>query len=193
MENAVWASFFHTLSTDDDPHHDRCPAGTESWCFFRRAEASNTEPRPHSKPPPRDIAQALVPIYKRLGDPQLLQRCLAGKTQNSNEGFHSMLWRVCPKERWAGRRTVDTALAVCAQRFNKGSAAHLDVLMELDIVGGELAEQSAEKEDVRRVKDATRKSSEQAKKRRKAIDAVHRQEREHRQGVEGVQYAAGQF
>ena len=189
----MWSSFFHTLSTDEDPHHDRCPAGPNSWCFFQRALANNVEPRPHSKPLPRDIAQALLPVYRRLGDPQLLQRCLSGKTQNSNEGFHSTLWRVCPKERWASRRTVDTAVAVCAQRYNKGSSAHLDVMLELDIVGGVLAEDRFEKEDLRRVKEATHKSSEQAKTRRKAIEAVQRQERERRRGQEGVQYAPGGF
>ena len=83
MEEAAWASFFHTLSTDADPHHSRCPKGASSWCFFQRALASHTVPRPHSKALPRDIAEALLPVYKRLGDPQLLTRCLAAKTQNS--------------------------------------------------------------------------------------------------------------
>ena len=30
MRNAVFASFLHALSTDEDPHHDRCPAGSSS-------------------------------------------------------------------------------------------------------------------------------------------------------------------
>ncbi|KAK2182012.1 hypothetical protein NP493_372g05029 [Ridgeia piscesae] len=39
MRNALFASFFHALSTDEDPHHDRCPAGSSSRCFFHRAVA----------------------------------------------------------------------------------------------------------------------------------------------------------
>ena len=193
MEDAVWASFFHTLSTDDDPHHERCPAGRQSWCFYKRAEASSAAPRPHSKPLPRDIAESLVPIYKRLGDPQLLTRCLSGKTQNSNESFHSMVWRACPKERWAAKRTVDTAVAICVQRFNKGSTALLDVLTELDIVAGTNAEDFVESEDFKRAKSATRTSSQNTKDRRKMIDAIHRQEREGRRGQEGQVYAPGAF
>ncbi|XP_076449178.1 uncharacterized protein LOC143285666 [Babylonia areolata] len=87
-----------TISTNDDPHHLQCPAGKDSWCFFRRAEADNQPPRPHTNPLPRDLIDALLPVYNRLGNPQLLHRCLAGKTQNSNECFHSMVWRTCPKE-----------------------------------------------------------------------------------------------
>ena len=34
MTDAVFATFYHAISTDDDPQHDRCPAGAGSWCFF---------------------------------------------------------------------------------------------------------------------------------------------------------------
>lgn len=85
MVNAVWASFFHTLSSDASHNHDFCPAGPRSWCFFQRARANNTEPRPHTKELPAFVGEALKPVYQRLGDPQLLRRCLDGKTQNSNE------------------------------------------------------------------------------------------------------------
>ena len=91
--------------------------------FFQRAQAENVAPRPHSKSLPPEVAEALDPVFERLGDPQLLRRCLAGKTQNSNECFHSLLWSMCPKERWASLRTVDTALGISVQRFNKGSTA----------------------------------------------------------------------
>ena len=39
MRNAVFASLLHALSTDEDPHHDHCPAGAASCCFFRHAVA----------------------------------------------------------------------------------------------------------------------------------------------------------
>ena len=121
MEQAVLASFFHTLSSDDNPHHLRCPKGPESWCFYQRDLAAGVPPRSHPHPIPLKIMLKLVPVYKRLGDRSLLQKCLSGKTQNANECFHSMVWRICPKERWACMRTVDTAVALCVQRFNKGN------------------------------------------------------------------------
>ena len=39
LRNAVWASSFHCISTDEHPHHLRCPPGPHSWCFFQRALA----------------------------------------------------------------------------------------------------------------------------------------------------------
>ena len=104
-----------------------------------------------------------------------------------------MVWRACPKERWAAKQTVDTAVAICVQRFNKGSTALLDVLTELDIVAGTNAEDFVENEDIKRAKSATRTSSQNTKDRRKMIDAIHRQEREGRRGQEGQVYAPGAF
>ena len=193
MERAVWASFFHTMSADENHNHTLCPTGLQSWCFFQRAQAENVAPRPHSKSLPPDVAEALDPVYKRLGDPQLLRRCLAGKTQNSNECFHSLLWSMCPKERWASLRTVDTALGISVQRFNKGSTATADILVELELMTSRCTELYAEQEDLARVQSATRKNSNKEREKRKRIDIVRRRERQDRQGREGEVYGPGQF
>ena len=37
MRNAVFATFLHALSTDEDPHHDRCPSGVFTDEQLRRA------------------------------------------------------------------------------------------------------------------------------------------------------------
>ena len=49
MRDAVLASFYHAISTDND----RCPQGDDSWCFFQRAYAEDEEcaasrPRRHA-------------------------------------------------------------------------------------------------------------------------------------------------
>ena len=90
-------------------------------------------------------------------------------------------------------RTVDTAVAICVQRFNKGSTALLEVLTELDTVAGTNAEDFVESEDIKRAKSATRTSSQNTKDCRKMIDAIHRQKREGRRGQEGQVYAPGAF
>lgn len=36
MRSAVWATYFHELSTDDHPQHDLCPKGDNSWCKYNR-------------------------------------------------------------------------------------------------------------------------------------------------------------
>ena len=47
MRNAVFATFLHAVSSDEDPHHNRCPAGASSWCFYQRAVAKGERPGPH--------------------------------------------------------------------------------------------------------------------------------------------------
>ncbi|GFY13862.1 uncharacterized protein TNCV_986341 [Trichonephila clavipes] len=40
MWQAIWAIFLHKLSTDEYPQHGFCPIGEDSWCGFKKAEAS---------------------------------------------------------------------------------------------------------------------------------------------------------
>ena len=53
MRKAVFATLFHLMSTDKSPHHNRCPTGQDSWCFFNKAIARNEKPAP---PRPRNPA-----------------------------------------------------------------------------------------------------------------------------------------
>ncbi|KAL8582698.1 hypothetical protein ACOMHN_058075 [Nucella lapillus] len=148
---------------------------------------------PHDHPLPADIGEAIKPIYQRLGDPQLLHRCLAGKTQNSNESLHSLLWSICPKERWASLRTVDTALGIAVQKFIQGSTALLNILLELELMQNTRAAEYGEQEDVKRVNKATRRSSQQAQEKRKKIDDIRRRERQAFLACEGPAYGAGEY
>jgi len=34
MKNDIWATLYHKLSTDENPQHDKCPSGLESWCSW---------------------------------------------------------------------------------------------------------------------------------------------------------------
>ena len=68
MREAIWASFEHCMSSDDNPQHDKCPQGPDSWCFFNKAIAN--EPPPSHKlhmigtPLSLDVARAVRPIYE---------------------------------------------------------------------------------------------------------------------------------
>ena len=190
MEVAVWATFFHTISTNDNPQHDLCPKGSQSWCFYQRAIAEDREPRDHRRPLPPVVVRALKPVYQRLGDPQLLIRCIDGKTFNSNESFHSLLWSICPKERWGSLRTIEAALALAVQKYNKGSTALIDMLLQLELATGPSLEEYVEKADNTRVKTATRKSSGKERAKRTRMEIARRQEQQER---EGPQYEAGGF
>ena len=90
---------------------------------MQRGQATNSEPDhiTHSQPLPTERSSVMKLIYERLGDPELLKRCLSGKTSNNNESFHSPVLRMSPKNRWVSARTVDTAVGLCVQKFNHGT------------------------------------------------------------------------
>ena len=47
MCEAIFATFFHAVSTDEEPHHTHCPEGADSWCLYQRALAKGEEPGSH--------------------------------------------------------------------------------------------------------------------------------------------------
>ncbi|KAH9363325.1 hypothetical protein HPB48_006431 [Haemaphysalis longicornis] len=111
MHKAVMATYHHITSNDTVSNHSLCPPGPDSWCRQNAAKAKG-EPTPkHRYNLPPHVCEALLPVYERLSDEKLLQRCLQGKTQNSNESLHSMIWALAPKEKHASLFTVQAAVA----------------------------------------------------------------------------------
>ena len=39
MQDVCWSEFYHSISTDDNPQHQYCPEGAESWCKYNKALA----------------------------------------------------------------------------------------------------------------------------------------------------------
>ena len=124
MEIAIWASLFHCTSTDTDPHHGRCPDGDNSWCFYKKAQALGEQPGPHADnlttDISREVAQQLLPLYRRMSCNTLLSKVLQGKTQN-NESLNSMIWAHCPKTVFVGKRRIDSAVATAVCKFIRGN------------------------------------------------------------------------
>ena len=108
---AVQATFLHSNSTDETPHHHLCPEGKESWCKWQSAKAQGLLYK-HKNPIPEAIVALIQPIYARLGSRSLLEKCVEGYTQNANESLHSTVWKFCPKEVYQGRVGVDIACAM---------------------------------------------------------------------------------
>lgn len=93
MNEAVWAIYYHTISTDKKPQHSHCQNGKESRCKYNREVAKGKEDGfRHKHPLPMDVAKAIYPVFKDLADPKLLERCLLGATQNQIEELHHLIW-----------------------------------------------------------------------------------------------------
>ena len=175
MMKAVQASLLHYNSTDEQPHHHLCPEGENSWCKWQKCKAKGIE-YTHKKPPlPSAIVKLLQPIYSHLGSKTLLERCLAGYTQNPNESLHSTLWKLCPKELFLGRMAVETACALAVCKFNDGVASLYDISKRLDLEPSYLCKLLLQQKDLQRIEKADYKSSEHYKKlRRKAPERKER-------------------
>ncbi|GFV14581.1 uncharacterized protein TNCV_3999321 [Trichonephila clavipes] len=89
MKKSIYATLYHSISTDKNPMHMKCPPGKDSWCFYRRALAKGEKPAPHKfnigTPINPDYLTKIVPIYQRLASDSLLKGCARCLTQNSNE------------------------------------------------------------------------------------------------------------
>jgi len=114
MVNVVWASLYHVASTDEKPQHTMCPVGENSWCGWQRDSSSYK----HTHGLPDSVVELLEPIFEDLSKPELLSKCLHGKTQNPNECLNKVIWSRCPKDGWAGHKTVQQAAYAAVGYYN---------------------------------------------------------------------------
>jgi hypothetical protein len=198
MKDAIWATFFHSISTDDDPHHNSCPRGADSWCIFNKAEALGAEmpghgPNTISTWLSRDVSQHINHIYHRTSDESLLERMMTGATQNANESLNSLIWVYCPKNVFVGRPRLVSAVQTAVCQFNAGSESFAAKLQQL---GLQITEKQAfylQQKDRRRVRKAEKASEALVKEARHARHLAKRQALAKLEMEEGLQYGAGLF
>lgn len=132
MKRAVWAEYFHLLSTNENPQHGLCEKGEESWCKYQRAIAKK-EQYDHLEHMhiPEVIMSKIKPIFQDLADPNLLKKCLHGKSQNPNESINAVIWSRLPKTVFVGLQTMEFGVYDAILNFNKGNVTRCLVLKEL--------------------------------------------------------------
>ncbi|GFT99861.1 uncharacterized protein TNCV_749171 [Trichonephila clavipes] len=79
------------------------------------------------------------PIFRDLSHPDLLKKCLHGKTQNPNESFHNVIWSRVPKVTFVQIETLSLGVydAVCS--FNDGNVSKLKMLQKMGVEPGEFS------------------------------------------------------
>ncbi|KAM7313097.1 hypothetical protein ISCGN_002998 [Ixodes scapularis] len=155
MQRTMMATFYHVSSTDDNRHHDLCLQGPDSWCKQQRAKARGEEPPPHRYKLPQHVCAAMLPIWKKLSDPALLQQCLGAKTQNSAEYLHGVIWSLLPKEQHASLFAVQDGVSAAIVRFNEENESAIEELSQgLSSRLGTQTLQRAEAKDARRLRKA---------------------------------------
>ncbi|GFX35893.1 uncharacterized protein TNCV_4214151 [Trichonephila clavipes] len=153
MKTAIYASLMHCSSTDIKPMHGKCPEGESSWCFYKRAIAKGETPGSHSSMKTYlspQVVEKIMPVYQRLASDTILERCVAGKTQNSNESLHSCIWRKCPKEVFVSKRRLEIAVTDAIEKHNLGYVKSLEA-KEDSCLNDSFSLTIAERQDKRRI------------------------------------------
>ncbi|GFU50436.1 uncharacterized protein TNCV_3906461 [Trichonephila clavipes] len=153
MKTAIYASLMHCSSTDKKPMHGKCPEGESSWCFYKRAIAKGETPGSHSSMKTYlspQVVEKIMPVYQRLASDTILERCVAGKTQNSNESLHSCIWRKCPKEVFVSKRRLEILVKDAIEKHNLGYVKSLEA-KEDSCLNDSFSLTIAERQDKRRI------------------------------------------
>ena len=187
MQRSVLGSLYHVASTADDPNHGMCPDGEGSWCGY------NTDPDTyrHKHGIPECIVDLIESIYEDLSSPDLLGRCLHGKTQNNNECLNKVIWDHCSKEVFVGKLTVEEGAYSAVALFNDGNHSVLKCMELLGVSPGRFTLKFAQTGDSNRLYRAARKTANTGKSRRKALRAVRKGFQDKTEEEEGDLYEAG--
>ena len=119
--------------------HAHCPSHLNSWCYYGKALAER-ELYPEVALPivrqPYLSAQEIARANEVFSVFAALPMCSSltmGKTQNSNEALHSVVWHNSPKAKHVGQKSIHISTALAVSSFNEGSLSIAAVLREYGI------------------------------------------------------------
>ena len=171
MRSAVWAILYHSASSDEDPQHNYCPKGENSWCGWQRDVAKGVQTYKHKSRLAPAVVEVIKPVFEALSADNLLDRCLEGATQNQNESINTVVWGLCPKESFAGLNSVETPCAMAVARFNDGARSTANIMKKCGLNPGRYVSDAADKDNSQRIYHSQKKTLEgalQARQERRA-------------------------
>lgn len=189
MERAVWAIYYHRLSTDAEHHHGLCPDGLDTWCGFKKAKLSKQEYKhKHSLPVP--VMSAIKPTFQFLANPDLLKKCLHGGTQNANESFNNLIWKWCPKTKFVSKIVVELGTYDAIVVFNNGNKGRAKIIQHLGLDPGVFGKKIFDDIDNQRIvaAEASMKKLCQEARQEKRVKRKQTEDEE-----EAEEYGYGQF
>lgn len=187
MRKAVWATYFHMASSDKKPCHGLCPKGPGTWCAYNKS-VQEGKPFVHKDTLPPPVLNILKPIYRPHSQPELLAKCLHGRTQNPNESFNDMVWKHAPKNVFVGLKTLKIATLDAVLTFNDGNTARTKVLETCGLNPGDNTVRWLKEIDRRRVYFADRATHQATKQAREA-----KRQQKKRKADQDDDYAAGSY
>ncbi|XP_011882083.1 PREDICTED: uncharacterized protein LOC105569888 [Vollenhovia emeryi] len=190
MKKEIMATYKHLCSTNENPMHENCPPGVQSWCKWHVAEATGAT-FDHPAPLHPDLQKHLLPLYEDLSKNELVQRYLGGHTQNVTESFNSCVWRLAPKHLYCGIQTVEIAAYIAAGLFNEGYFAVLKIMDTLQLKIGSHCIEYADSYDTARIQRHGRRDFRSSKEGRATRKEINLQEQQLYEDEEDLLYGPG--
>lgn len=196
MRQAVWALYTHVQSTNEQPLHILCPQTDDTWCKYNKAiKANNTYDHTkhfHLSP---ILMQEIKPIFKALCMPELLRKCLKGKSQNPNESMNNFIWARLPKRTFVTLGALRLGVFEAVLSFNDGFSSKVKVLENMGLEPGLNMRLALKRLDVKRIHEADKAATDLDKKIRQARTLAKRKLEDLYQEAEdpdNPSYSAGQ-
>ena len=179
--------------------HETCPGGTSSWCYFQKRLAQHLDD--NSIPSPVTRAPFLSsPEFKRTQEAfavfaslEFCHSVTLGKTQNSNESLHNMLWNNAPKSKRVGQKSLIASTALAVLSFNEGSLSYSVVLKELGMEASHSSLMYFVRRDRLRNQSRIRRIGETHKRRRRQIISQTKLAESSRKRRDKAIYSSGKF
>ncbi|KAI4474193.1 hypothetical protein M0804_014971 [Polistes exclamans] len=125
-------------------------------------------------------------LYKKL-----LERCVGGFTQNNNESYNQLIWKITPKIIPAGSKIVEIAANIAAGVFNEGKTSLLYYMSSMGLSLGPNAHSFVSKEDAERISISDARAQGSTRERRMARRQQQLNILEANDEAEGSSYGAG--
>ena len=114
----------------------------------------------------------MKPIYEDLSKDELLERCVGGFSENNNECFNQLIWKISPKILPGWWIIVQIAALNAACIFNEGISALLLIMHGMNLKLGTNSHEYARNMDENRVTATEKKSTNEIRHRLEQKDAL---------------------
>ena len=195
MSKATHAILKHYSSTPEEPKHDDCPTGPNSWCSYQRNQANGTNlHKPIKNPLPDAVVEVMQPLFDRLGNDTFLVGCESCYTQNRNECLHHVIWGMASKEMFGSPQEISLAISLGVLHFNQGfNSTYSQLPPELDVQVQPKMPESWRKIDRDRIYKVDYRSTPEVQKRRKKKGKEKLKKQDAFVHQEGVMYQSQVF
>ena len=173
MRKAVGVVLYHcseAISTKE--RHQFCDKDSE-WCKIRQAEKAG-ESYVDKPGLPVALRDKIMPIFQQLSVPELLEKCLHGKTQNNNEGLNSSSWKRLPKDIFVGACWKSVFVHLFCILIVTLMHVVCQILKLFGLTPGYYTKLFCDKKDTTRIKKMKRKMTVEGKADRKRKRAVRK-------------------